>query len=86
MTTVHLDANKLWCRVRCFGLPLYSANAREALAERLGLLLLSASAFGGKADMDFLAVRTCMKSQLVGADHRALKSAIACSGGWPHQR
>jgi hypothetical protein len=26
--------------VRCFGLPLYGAIAREALAERLGLLLL----------------------------------------------
>ena len=26
------------CRERCFGLPLYSAIAREALAERLGLL------------------------------------------------
>src|SRR5262252_4499119 len=29
------------CRVRCFGLPLYGAMAREALAERLGLLLQS---------------------------------------------
>jgi hypothetical protein len=26
-------------KVRCFGLPLYGAMAREALAERLGLLL-----------------------------------------------
>ena len=28
------------CRARCFGLPLCSAIAREALAQRLGLLLL----------------------------------------------
>jgi hypothetical protein len=28
------------CRVRCFGLPLYNAFTREALAQRLGLLLL----------------------------------------------
>jgi hypothetical protein len=26
------------CRERCFGLPLFNANAREALTERLGLL------------------------------------------------
>ena len=29
------------CRERCFGLPLYNANAREALTERLGLLRLT---------------------------------------------
>ena len=61
-------AISLACRVRCFGLPLYNAIAREALAARLGLLpfLVSAigtkrtyaralqmSAFGGKADMPF---------------------------------
>jgi len=40
MGTAHLNATHFWCRVRCFGLPLYSAIAREALAERLGLLLL----------------------------------------------
>ena len=38
-------AISLACRVRCFGLPLYNAIAREALAVRLGLLpfLVSAS-------------------------------------------
>ena len=30
------------CWARCFGLPLCSAIAREALAQRLGLLLLGA--------------------------------------------
>jgi hypothetical protein len=38
MTTAQLNATHFWCRVRCFGLPLYSAIAREALAKRLGLL------------------------------------------------
>src|SRR5262249_44827859 len=33
--------------------------------------------FRGKADMDFLAVRTCTESQLMVANQRALKSAIA---------
>ena len=36
---LHVDcAISLACRVRCFGLPLYNAIAREALAARLGLL------------------------------------------------
>src|SRR5262249_5497431 len=51
MSTAQLNAIRLWCRVRCFGLPLYSATAREALAERLGLLLQSATAFWGKGDL-----------------------------------
>ena len=38
-------AISLACRVRCFGLPLYNAIAREALAARLGLL-----PFLGQAD------------------------------------
>jgi len=47
LTATVMDATKLPCRVRCFGLPLYSAMAREALAERLGLLLHTGSkAFG----------------------------------------
>ena len=60
--------------MRCFGLPLYNAIAREALAARLGLLpfLMSAigpkqtlicappmSAFGGKADMTFCYANVC---------------------------
>jgi hypothetical protein len=51
MRTAHLNANKLWCRVRCFGLPLYSAAAREALTERLGLLLECPTTFSGKGDL-----------------------------------
>ena len=41
MTLGGIGFIKLLCRVCCFGLPLCSAIAREALAERLGLLLLS---------------------------------------------
>jgi hypothetical protein len=54
MSTAQLNATKSWCRVPLFWFALYNAIAREALAERLGLLLQSASAFGGKADMPFL--------------------------------
>ena len=39
-------AISLACRVRCFGLPLYNAIAREALAARLGLLPFLMSAIG----------------------------------------
>ena len=68
------SAISLACRVRCFGLPLYNAIAREAPALRLGLLpfLVSASdpeqtlicaaptsAFGGKADMTFCYANVC---------------------------
>ena len=34
------------CRVRCFGLPLYNAIAREAPAAKLGLLPFLVSAIG----------------------------------------
>ena len=38
------------CGLRCFGLPLYNASAREALAARLGLLPFGVerTTFGGK--------------------------------------
>ena len=61
------------CRARCFGLPLCSANAREALAQRLGLLLLGAcigplteipnkgsqTAFAGEADVPIALRNDC---------------------------
>ena len=53
-----MDVIKLLCRVRCFGLPLYSAIAREALAKGWGFCSwevgrFAMSAIGGKADMPF---------------------------------
>jgi len=41
MATAEMGATKLSCRMRCFGLPLYSAIAHEASALWLGLLLVS---------------------------------------------
>jgi hypothetical protein len=60
MTTAEMDATKLSCRMRCFGLPLHNAVAREASALRLGLLLVSRewltmSAFGPKRTFPYVA-------------------------------
>jgi hypothetical protein len=53
--------------VRCFGLPLYNAFTREALAARLGLLPFSAIIdnvrYWHKADMPQRPINVCFRGQ-----------------------